>query len=307
VWRYFLPLLPFALHAATLQLEIRSSEIWLIDDGRPRSLTHDGKTKTDAILSPAQERVAYLEQCATNCHPSIVIIDLDGHRIARLQPKLTGVPPIAPCASFNSIAWIGEGAIASECHLNPSLSEYLETDISTGRTSRDLLGYDFNRSPNGKMVAHVGWIIHFAPPYAQSNYLQIESKTIYPLPKGTRPVEQIAPTMPPEVVRKIGRTYYGIHGFQPEISWSPDSHYIALLDCTYNWTPNRPESLSAGDGKESGRQCAVRVISTTGRVALTVPLRQASYEYLNQVQVSWLKPREISLDTPHSRRTVKVP
>jgi hypothetical protein len=109
------------MHAATLQVEIRSSEIWLMDHGRPRSLTHDGKTKTDPILSPAQERVAYVEQCTTNCSPSIVIVDLDGRRIASLQPKLASVPPVEACASFNSIAWIGESAIASECHINPSL------------------------------------------------------------------------------------------------------------------------------------------------------------------------------------------
>jgi hypothetical protein len=106
-----------------------------------------------------------------------------------------------------------------------------------------------------------------------------------PLPRGMRPVEQIDFAMAPDVVRKVGRTYYGIHDFQPEMLWSPDSRYIALIDCTYNWTPNHPASLSAGDGKESGRQCSVRVVSTGGHVALTVPLRQASYEYLSRVGV----------------------
>ena len=32
--------------------------------------------------------------------------------------------------------------IAAECHINPSLSEYVETDLSTGQSIRDLLGYD---------------------------------------------------------------------------------------------------------------------------------------------------------------------
>lgn len=68
------------------------------------------------------------------------------------------------------------------------MSEYIETDITTQKVTRDLLGYQFTRSPDGSSVAHVGWIIHFAQPYAQSNYLQIDHTLIYPLPKGTRPV-----------------------------------------------------------------------------------------------------------------------
>jgi len=54
-------LIPFVVQPATLQVKIRSFEIWMIDGGRPRALTHDGKVKTDAILSPAQERVAYAQ------------------------------------------------------------------------------------------------------------------------------------------------------------------------------------------------------------------------------------------------------
>src|SRR5256884_252498 len=70
------------------------------------------------------------------------------------------------------------------------MSEYVEIDLSTGQTVRDLVGYNFTVSPNGKEVAHVGWIPHFAPPYAKSEYLQIDHTTIYPLPKGMSPVEQ---------------------------------------------------------------------------------------------------------------------
>src|SRR5439155_1629124 len=47
---------------------------------------------------------------------------------------------------------------------------------------RDGNGYQLTH--NGKEVAHVGWIPHFAPPNAQSNYLQVDNTTIYPLPKG---------------------------------------------------------------------------------------------------------------------------
>src|ERR1039458_9646254 len=61
-----------------------------------------------------------------------------------------------------AMAWAGAVtasnviAIAAVCHINPSLSEYIETDVSTGVTTCDLLGYDFTRSPSGTKVAHVG-------------------------------------------------------------------------------------------------------------------------------------------------------
>jgi hypothetical protein len=126
-----------------------------------------------------------------------------------------------------------------EANRPPSLDQYIETDISTGRKTRELLGHDFTPSPDGKLVAHVGWIVHFAPPYAQSNYLQVEHRTIYPLPAGMRRVEQVGLTEPPKVVRQEGQIYRGIHGFQHGLSGSPDSQRIALIDCTYGWTPNR--------------------------------------------------------------------
>ena len=98
----------------------------------------------------------------------------------------------APCLSILSMAWAGNDRIAIECHINPSLSEYVETEIATGRQRRDLLGIYFTPAPDGSHVAHCGWIIHFAPPYAQSDYLQIDDLTIYPLPPGgpnTLPLE----------------------------------------------------------------------------------------------------------------------
>jgi hypothetical protein len=181
--------------------------------------------------------------------------------------------------------------------MNPSLEEYIETDTSTGKNIRDLLGYWFTTSPDAKLVAHVGWIVHFAPPYAQSNYLQIERTTIYPLPAGIQPIVQTGLTQPPTVVHQEGQTYHGIHEFQYGLSWSPDSQRIALTDCTYDWTPNTPESLSAGDGKESGRRCSVAVVSTGGKVTL-FPLPDFAPGYRVQPRLSWLDSRRLSVYVP---------
>jgi hypothetical protein len=63
-------------------------------------------------------------------------------------------------------------------------------DLKTGRHIRDLAGFGFTPSPNGKWVAHVAPLVHFAPPYAKSYYLQLNDVTVYPLPKNMKPLRQ---------------------------------------------------------------------------------------------------------------------
>jgi hypothetical protein len=185
-----------------------------------------------------------------------VIADANGRTIASLQLESD------TCGFPGVLKWIDERKISVECHLNPSLGEYIELDIVTARTTRDLLGYDFVKSPDGKYVAHVGWIPHFAPPYAKSNYVQLDLTTIYPLPRGAKPVKN---RLGSDVVRQRGLTYLGIHEFMPGFSWSSDSRHITFVDCTYDWTANGPASQSAADGKESNRSCAEVEVSVDGR------------------------------------------
>lgn len=308
MWRLLCFLVPALAWTAQVQIQVRGSEVWVSRDGHEAQLTHDGKSKLQAILSPSQKRVAYYETCpqAERCTPAVVIIDLEGHRIVSFQPKHQAVPPVEPCSSILSIAWVGNNAVAAECHINPSLSEYVETDISTGQTTRDLLGYDFTSSPDGKQVAHVGWIVHFGPPYAQSNYLQVDHTTVYPLPKGRGPVEQKGLTEPPKVVHQQGLTYSGIHEFLPGLFWSPDSQHIALIDCTYDWTANRPGSLSAGDGVASNRRCSLAVVARGGQAALH-PLTDVPFADLRGMQLLWISPRQLSLCAHNVTKTITVP
>ena len=202
--RMTLFLLGVLVWSVQLRVEIRDSEVWVVRDGREYQLTDDGKSKLQAELSPEQNRIAYYEQCteAEHCTPTVIVLDLEGHRIASFQPRHQAFPPAEPCSSILSIAWVGDNVVSAVCHGNPSMSEYVEIDLSTGQTVRDLVGYNFTVSPSGKEVAHVGWIPHFAPPYAQSEYLQIDHTTIYPLPKGMSPVEQKGLQEPPKVVHQ---------------------------------------------------------------------------------------------------------
>lgn len=262
----FVLLIASLVFSSDTVVEVRSSEVWLVRDGKAKQLTFDKKSKVQAILSPSADRVAYSEMCpeSEHCVPEIVILDLEGRRVRHFQVRST---PPGPCISILSIEWVDSGAVAAECHVNPSVSEYVETELATGKAVRDLFGLQFTRSPDGKKVAHVGSFPHFAPPFAQSWYLQVDHTTIYPLPKGVKPVAQKGLANPPDVVRSKGLTWSGIHEFGPQLSWSPDSQRIALVDCTYSWTANKADFSSAADGTESESVCALVVVSMNGKVA----------------------------------------
>jgi hypothetical protein len=305
MWRSLLLLLPSLLAAEASQVELRDSEVWLIKDGQAKQLTRDGKSKGFAALCASRTRAAYTELCpeAEHCMPSVVVLDLDGRRAVSFHP---GEISENACGSIMSMEWTGEGTIAAECHINPSLNEYVETDISTGKVTRDLLGYGFTPSPDGKLVAHAGWIVHFGPQYAKSNYLQVDHATIYPLPEGTGPVEQVGLIPPPKVIRMKGTTYVGIHEFQSGLHWSPDSRRIALIDCTHDWTPNHPATLTASDGTESDRRCSVAAVSTTGKVT-RFALPAMSPADLYKAGLVWVGPHRLSIETGSFTRTYPVP
>jgi hypothetical protein len=290
-----------ALPAAnTPSVEIRDSEVWLVRDGHALQLTDDGKSKLQAELSPAQDRIAYYEQCPENehCTPSLVILTLDGDRLESFH-----VPPEGtPCTGILAIAWTGPKAVSVECHINPSLDEYFEIGLSTKQVFRDLLGYDFTRSPDGKTIAHVGWIPHFAPPYAQSNYLQLDDVTIYPLPESGTPKKQEGLDEQPYVVLNKGLHYYGIHEFVPGLAWSPDSRRVALVDCIYNWTANSANSTS---GEESNRQCSVAVVSPDGSFQL-FPLPDPSLHDLYESHLEWSQPAELLLHIGDTTKRIPV-
>src|SRR5437867_7395316 len=105
MFHYLFLLLLTLVGLATLQVEIRDSEVWLISNRQPKQLTHDGKSKLQAVLSPSHDRLAYYQACpqAEHCTPSIVVLDLEGQRITSFQPnqQATG----QACASILSITW----------------------------------------------------------------------------------------------------------------------------------------------------------------------------------------------------------
>ena len=76
------------------------------------------------VLSPSANRIAYLEQCpqSENRLKPVVILDLGGRRLKALHPMAEAFSPAKPRASISDLSWVSETSVASECHINPSLS-----------------------------------------------------------------------------------------------------------------------------------------------------------------------------------------
>ena len=284
--------------ADVISVEVRANEVWLLRSGQPKQLTRDGRAKHQAVLSVDEDRIAYYEECpqAEGCMPSVVILDLDGKRLQTVQPRLAAVGSPEPCASILGTSWVGSDVIGVECHLNPSLSEYVEVNLTSGKIVRDLLGYGFTSSPDGGLVAHVGPVIHFAPPFAQSNYLMMDNTTVYPLPEGTGPVTRKPYEASPDVVQKQGAKHIGIHSFVPRFAWSPSSTRVAFIDCVFDWIESGavdPGGSPIGD--ETGRHCSLATVSPSGTFAL-LPLRDVPLASIDQSRVGWVDDHRIRLE-----------
>jgi hypothetical protein len=208
---------------------------------------------------------------------------------------MEAVAPAEPCSSILNITWLLNAIIAVECHFNPSMSEYIEVDLQTGKNVRDLLGLGFTPSPDSKWIAHVGPIIHFAPPYAQSYYLLIDNATVYPLPKGAKPTARKLSDKPIDVVQHRGGRYIGIHELGPRFAWSPDSSRVAFTDCTFDWIE---KGIGADDprpsGDETNRRCSLAVVARNGAFLL-FPLADVPVRSIYDAQVSWLDNQQVKL------------
>jgi len=258
--------------AARPQVEIRANERWVVIDGQPRQLTSDGRSKLQAELSPSATRIAYYEQCpqSENCLTSVIILDLEGRRLQAFRPMAEAIPPGGPCASILGISWLSETTIAAECHYNPSVSEYVETDLTTGKSVKHLLGYGFTPSPDRKCVAHVGPIVHWAAPVDQSNYFFIDGASLYPHPTRGKPV---------------------VHEIIPGFSWSADSQRVAFVDCVSDWIAKGiADDGATPAGELKNRRCSIAVVARTGQFArFSITVADAK-----RISFSWDGPHRLS-------------
>ena len=222
-----------------------------------------GYSGQNRVPSPAGNLFAEYTLCSIQnpCIPEVVITNWHGAEVRRFEVRNDG----GPCAGILDLQWAAEDTIAAECHENPSMSSYLEVDIRSGKLVREYRGFGFVRSPDYAQVAHVGWIIHFAPPWVKSEYLQIGNTIVYPLPPGMKSVDQKSVDMAPEVVRRRGLVYAGVHGFQSKFVWSPDSRKVGVVDCLVDYRL-RDDSRAAFEegGKAENLHCFAVAVGLEG-------------------------------------------
>lgn len=246
----------------------------------------------DRVASPGGTQFAHYTLCSAQspCTPEVVITNRSGGEVHRFAIQ-TGQ---GPCASILHLQWAAENTIGAECHGNPSLSYYYEVDAATGKVLHEYVGYGFVRSPDLSRVAHVGWIIHFAPPWVQSQYLQVGRTILYPLPPGTKPVDQKPMEMALEVVTRRGLVYAGVHEFVGRFVWSPDSRKVGFVDCLvdYRLRNDSPEAFDEG-GTPENQRCFVVATGMDGtfdRTPIPVPWSSVAGQ---EVGLRWTSARRL--------------
>jgi hypothetical protein len=246
----------------------------------------------DRVPSPTGALFAQYTFCSGQnpCTPEVVITNQSGAEVRRFAVRTDQ----GSCGSILKVQWASENIIGAECHDNPSLSYYYEVDATTGKVVREYLGYGFVRSPDLAKVAHVGWIIHFAPPWVKSQYLQVGNTILYPLPPGMKPVDQKPLQMAPEVVTEKRLVYTGVHEFQSRFAWSPDSRRVGFIDCLvdYRLRDDSPVAFEEG-GKRENERCFVLAVGLDGRFDRT-PISIASSSMAGQqVVLRWTDARTL--------------
>ena len=256
----------------------------------------------DPVPSPSGKLFAHYTLCSEQnpCIPEVVITNRDGVESRRFEVRDAS----NACASILDLQWAGENVIAAECHGTPSMSYYREVNLESGRMVREYRGFGFVRSPDYSKVAHVGWIMHFAPPWVKSYYLQEGNTILYPLPPGMKPVEQKLLEMAPEVVKERGLVYAGVHDFRSKFVWSPDSLRIGLIDCLVDYRL-RDDSAAAFEegGKEENVRCFAVAVGLDGTFRRT-RISAASY---GEFELKWIDVRTLRLTHGNKAFDVRMP
>jgi hypothetical protein len=251
----------------------------------------------DRVPSPTGVLFAQYTECSGQnpCTPEVVVTNRSGGEVRRFAIQTDQ----GPCGSILNVQWAGENVIGAECHVNPSLGYYYEVDATTGKVMHEYLGYGFVRSPDLAKVAHVGWIIHFAPAWVKSQYLQVGNTILYPLPPGMKPVDQKPLEMAPEVVTAKGLVYAGVHEFQSRFAWSPDSRRLGFIECLvdYRLRDDSRQAFEEG-GKRENERCFVVAVGLDGTFDRTPISMASSSMSAQQVVLRWTDARTLVATFP---------
>lgn len=160
-----------------------------------------------------------------------------------------------PCESPLRVEELGGGRAGVECHQNPSLNFYYEVDARTGRVLRELRGYAFTRSPDGRRVAHAGQVPHFAAAPLKSFYLQVDGRTLYP--KGGGPEER--------GIQLENGVHRNVLDLWSNLAWAPSGRAVACAVRAFDW---RPEEPSSNVGEELNERFLLLTVTLAGKTRL---------------------------------------
>lgn len=273
---------------------LKNNEIWIQRSraASPVQVTHDGKAKSSPAVSPDGAKILYINYCVEGegCTPNAVILDWNGVPLKRIE-RLRHFRSDRDCMSVTSHEWLSDDRIGIECHINPSLGKYLAIEIESGETVHSYTGFWFTWSPDRKTLAHVGFMVHFAPAFAHNYRLEFDDTTAYP-PDGNE-------TAQPDP--RDARLYRDIHKFicgKPCLAWSPDSRYVALIDRIYDW---HADAFGSYRGSESNPRYFLVVVSRDGRA-----MRHALSAVPRSPVLEWLASERLRLTSDGASETFAI-
>ena len=111
-------------------------------------------------------------------------------------------------------------------------------DAVSGKVLQRYTGLYFSWSPDHRILAHVGHIMHFATPAAQNYCLLFNDKPVY-----TRNCRSmIDPVRKPGAAPNSRTRFPNIHTIECPLVWSPDGQKIAFLVNVYDFIWNGEEA-----------------------------------------------------------------
>jgi dipeptidyl aminopeptidase/acylaminoacyl peptidase len=189
---------------------LRNNEVWIVnEDGSGlKQLTKDGRGKHHPVWSPDGRKIAYHLDFDSSGKAEIIIIGAErGEALKALALPASSAAGTPAINSILGMEWLNSDRFAYEGHVNPSMSEYRVVDLTSGRIIRTVPGSCFHWSPDRKKLAVCGWLPHFSAPQTLHQFVQINGRTVYTLPKGSL-VDYVA----------------------SDFSWSADSTKVAFLE-----------------------------------------------------------------------------
>lgn len=199
----------------------------------------------------------------------IAFLDWSGREVRRIDKVPTDEQ--GSYCGYSKIQWIDATRLGLTCENNPSLEDYVVLDAVSGRVLQRYSGLYFSWSPDRRVLAHVGPIVHFAPPSSQNYCLLLNDEPVY-----TRNCSSDVDSAPNSPER-----FPNIHTIEDPLVWSPDGGKIAFFVNVYDFLWNMSEK-----GEETrdivNSRLFLAIVSIDGR-ALGYPIEPAY-----QSRINWL-------------------